>query len=90
MLAVADDDGPLERVHELALEPRARLGAGQPADVDAADRDALRDLVAVGLVVRVDHPGERADEDEHEDDDEEDRARAHEGGASLLTGAAPV
>ena len=50
---VVDDDRPLERLQDLALEPRPRLVGRQAPERDAADLDPGRDLVRARVVVGV-------------------------------------
>jgi hypothetical protein len=68
-----DDDRALERLHDEALELRARLLTGQAVERDAAGADALGDLVGTALVIGVgttDGRDERDAEDGGENDDE--------------------
>src|SRR3954471_7213659 len=69
---VVDDDRALERLDDEAVELGARLRGGQPLQRDAADPDALADLVGPGVVVRDHPPGESGEyeADQHSGGDE--------------------
>jgi hypothetical protein len=68
----SNHDRVLEPWQVLALQTRTGLRRAQPADVDPRNRDPVRDLVALAVVIRIQRAGaehQYANHDSREDDE---------------------